>query len=111
MGLTITPGQTVTLTVFTQPISDKRFVKADGTLCGAGEKPLGISVNAVDADSKTLGVAITGVQIVEAGGTCIVGNECESDANGKAQDITTGKSCGILMDSGTAGQEVRVCIR
>lgn len=111
MALTITPGLTVTLTSFTAPIDEKRFAKADGTLCGAGEKPLGITVNTVDSESKTLGVAITGIQIVIAGGTCTAGYECESDANGKAVNLTTGKSCGVLMDSGSAGQEVRVCIR
>ena len=111
MALTVNPGVKQTLTEFTAPISGNRFVKADGTLCGAGEKPLGISMHDVDAESKTLGLCLTGIWTVVAGGTCTKNNECESDANGKAVNLSTGKSCGVLMDSGSTGQEVRVCIR
>ncbi len=108
MGLTQILGDVATLTAFTVGLSEKRFVKSDGTLCGAGVKALGVSLNTTDATSKTLSVATSGIVIVTAGGTCTINNECESTAEGKATNLSTGKSNGVLMDSGSSGQEVRV---
>jgi hypothetical protein len=111
MAKTSNPGVVQTLTAFTPPIGEKLFVKADGTLCGAGELAAGVSMNSVDSDSKTLGICCTGIVPVLAGGTCTINSKAESDANGKAVDLTTGEPLGIFMDSGSTGDEVRVLLK
>lgn len=111
MALTTNTGVVQTFVVFTPPIEEKRFVKGDGTLCGAGEKAAGVSMNSVTADSKTLSVCLTGVTIVTAGGTCTAGTEAESNSNGKAINLSAGKTNGVFLDSGSTDDEVRILVR
>ena len=110
MAKTSNPGVIQTLTDFTPPIEEKRFVKASGVLCGAGELAAGVSMNTVDSDSKTLSICCSGIVPVTAGGTCTIDGKAGSDANGKAVDYTTGEVLGIFMDTGSSG-DVRVLLK
>jgi hypothetical protein len=111
MGKTSNTGVVQTLTTFTTPIEEGRFVKPSGALCGAGELAGGVSMNTVDSESKTLSICCTGIVPVTAGGTCTIDGKAGSDANGKAVDYTTGEVLGIFFDSGSADEKVRVLLK
>jgi hypothetical protein len=110
MAETFVPGITIT-TISTAGTFEKRFLKGDGSLCRAGERAIGVSTNSTDAAGKTIGTMITGVALVEAGGSVTANSEVESDANGKAVTISTGKANGIALNSASAGEDLRVVIR
>lgn len=64
-------------------VTKELFVKADGSLCGAGEAAAGIS--AYDADAgQELAIHAIGVFAVKAAAAIAVGDDVTSDANGKA---------------------------
>ena len=86
----------------------QRFISFGGTVSGAGEKAYGICD--VETESGQFApVALTGILLVEAGGTITAGAEVTSDANGKA--ITLGenqKSNGYALDDGAEGDVIRI---
>ncbi len=110
MAETFIPGVIITV-VSTAATDEKRFLKGDGNLCGAGERAIGVTMNTVDAAGKGIGTMITGVALVTAGGSVSANAEVESDANGKAVTLSTGKANGITLNSASAGEELRVVIR
>ena len=70
-----------------------RFAKADGTLCGAGEKAHGV-LN-LDADENEIGsVMVYGISVVDTGNDVVsipitAGDPVASDAEGKAVKADT----------------------
>ncbi len=64
-------------------VTKELFVKADGSVCGAGEAAAGIS--AYDAnEGQELAIHAIGVFKVQAAGAIAVGDDVTSDSNGKA---------------------------
>lgn len=63
------------------------FVKADGTLAGAGAQALGVLQND-PASGKAASIRVMGVSKVVAGGTIAVGDQLTPDASGKAVKYT-----------------------
>ena len=86
----------------------QRFISFEGAVSGTGEKAYGICD--VETESGQFApVAITGILLVEAGGTITAGDEITSDANGKA--VTLGenqKSNGYALDDGADGDVIRI---
>lgn len=106
--LTANPiGQAVSK-IATEDIPVYRFVALDGSLCGAGEKALGVS--GLDIPSGKVGpVDMLGILIVEAGGTVTAGGEVESDSSGRAVDKAAGIGNGYALTAATtAGQKILV---
>jgi hypothetical protein len=82
--------------------STHRFIAADGSVCGAGEKAYGITEAGAEAAGKSLDVVLNGEVLIELGGSVSAGAEVESDANGCAVTLSTGKSNGIVRDGGSS---------
>jgi hypothetical protein len=110
MAETFKPGITDTLTS-AGAVAFKRFVKGDGSQCGAGERAYGASMHEVTSAGEPLGAMVTGIALVEASATVTAGQEIESDADGKGIPLNTGKSNGVAGNSCSAGQDIRVAIR
>lgn len=86
----------------------QRFIGFDGNLCGAGAKSPGV-IDSDTAAGKMAPFALNGVLIVEAGGTVTAEGKVESDASGRAVDITTGEANGWALTGATAaGQFVLI---
>jgi len=90
-------------------VPEKRFFKADGTLCGAGEQAAGISVSAAAASGNSFGGCLLGLAVVETGASVSVGDYVESDASGKAIEKDEGISLGLVMEVGTGECQVHLC--
>jgi hypothetical protein len=110
MAETFKPGVIDNL-VSAGAVAFKRFVKGDGSQCGAGAKAYGISMDEVSSAGEPISIMVTGIALVEAGATVTAGQEIESDANGKGIPLDTGKSNGVAGNSCSAGQDIRVAIR
>ena len=91
-----------------EDVVQQRFIGFDGKYCQAGTKAFGVSD--VDmAKEQYLPVAISGILLVEAGGTFVVGSEVASDENGKAVKAESSAiSNGYALDDATEGQIVRI---
>ena len=64
-----------------------RFIGFDGNYCGADAKALGVSE--VDTElSQKCPVIVTGIALVDSGGTISAGDPLVSDATGKALSAT-----------------------
>lgn len=87
-------------------VPEKRFFKADGSLCGAGEQAAGVSVSAAAATGDVFGGCLLGLAIVATGGSVSVGDYVESDADGKAVVKDEGISMGLVMEVGTGECQV-----
>jgi hypothetical protein len=88
-----------------------RFIAADGSVCGAGDKAYGITEAGADAAGKALDVVLNGEVLIELGGSVSANAEVESDANGCAVTLASGKSNGIVRDAGSSGDKVRMTLR
>lgn len=94
----------------TADLTEHRFVGFDGKHCTAGAKALGVADVTTDK-AQFAPIALFGILLVEAGGTIAIGDSIASDANGKAVKAeSTALINGYALDSGTAGQKIRVLI-
>ena len=69
--------------------------------CGAGARALGVSQRD-KANGEPIGVIMEGVVPVTSGAAVTPGQEVESDANGKAIPLNTGKAIGLALSHATA---------
>lgn len=106
MALKYTPGVTGTITA-AAAMDRHVFIKATGTVCGAGEKATGITMAEVDAAGKPIGVMVSGIGLVMAGAAISQGDQLESDANGHAIPKTTGEKNGIAWSDAAQGELVQ----
>ena len=89
-------------------IVQQRFIGFDGKYCKAGAKAIGVAD--VDVDKgQFVPVAITGVLLVEAGGTISIGDAITSDDLGRAVKPTSPSEInGYAQDDATEGQIIRI---
>lgn len=98
------------------------FVKADGTLCGAGGKALGILQNSPKS-GRAAGIRVFGGSKLVLGGTVAVGDYIASDASGKGVKATVASVLAgtpeplagdhviaIALDAGVSGDTVAVML-
>jgi len=100
------PGKKVNMESETS-VSAYRFILPTGTHCGAGERAYGVSMTA-KVEDFAFPVIITGEALVELGASATAGAEVESDADGCAITLASGKCNGVLRDSGGSGDVVRI---
>lgn len=81
------PGQSITIKSAPAEVEAGIFVQEDGAIAGAGEIAVGVSINKT-AQYDALGVYISGIVSVQAGGSITAGDEIVADANGKAVSAT-----------------------
>lgn len=87
---------------------EHRFSGFNGKLCKAGAKALGV-VDVTTEKDQFAPVALFGILLVEAGGTIALGEPVASDENGRAVKAeTTAAINGYALDSGVAGQKIRI---
>lgn len=106
---TVVPGVILTMTG-TVDVNQYRFIAGTGNQSGAGARAIGVSFAGVTAGAS-FPVVVSGSCLVELGAAANGGDEVESDANGKAIPLNTGKSNGVLLGSGTTGDKVPVLIK
>ena len=109
MQPTFVPGTIKTMTG-TSAVNQWRFVGGDGDQCGAGARAYGVSMNAAEA-GKAFSAIICGESLIELGAAANAGDEVESDANGCAIPLDTGKANGVISATGTTGDLVPVCVK
>ena len=90
-----------------------RFAKAGTTegnvkLAGAGETVLGATGELDTAEGCRCDVQLDGIAEVECGGSVTFGAALEPDANGKAVTASTTPGCATALESGSAGDIIRV---
>lgn len=82
------------------------FVKIDNNgkidTPAAGEKVVGVLYDPRKADQPAQ-VAASGIAYITLGATLSAGTEVQTDANGHAVALTTGKPAGVLLVGGNAG--------
>ncbi|MBM96500.1 MAG: DUF2190 domain-containing protein [Oceanospirillaceae bacterium] len=89
-------------------LTRNRFIGADGDVCAAGALSPGVCEYDVAAGEQA-SVNAQGLIIVEAGGAVAAGAEVESDADGKAITLTSGKANGQALDAAAAeGDLIRI---
>lgn len=109
MQSTFVPGVTKTMEG-TSDVPQWRFIAGDGSPCGAGARAIGVSM--IDAAAGyPFGVIITGEALIELGAAANAGDEVESDANGCAIPLDTGKANGVISATGTTGVLVPIAIK
>lgn len=102
------PGRAITLVPATS-FEAKRYtfgtINSSGDLVtpAAGAKACGV-VQTPGIIGEPCNVMVSGVSFIVLGGTVAKGAEVESDVNGKAITLASGKSNGICLFGGTAGQ-------
>lgn len=102
-------------------VTGKRFLaitgnlQADGSItvahAGAGVRVVGVSK--YDAASGAKVGVIRGSKMVvpvTAGANISAGAEVESDAQGRAIPLASGKAAGYVETAATSGQDARVCL-
>jgi hypothetical protein len=109
MQPTFVPGTMKTMTG-TNDVNQWRFVGGDGNQCGAGARSYGVSMMEAVAGNPYTAI-ISGESLVELGAAANAGDEVESDANGCAIPLNTGKANGVISVSGTTGDLVPVCVK
>lgn len=86
----------------------QHFVSFDGNISKAGEKAYGICDVETEA-GQYAPVVLTGILLVEAGGSITVGAEVTSDENGRAIAATSEQKInGYAMDEGSEGDIIRI---
>lgn len=96
-----------------------RFVGFDGDTCGTGEKAYGVCD--VETESGQYApVIVSGIVLLEAGGTVTVGSKVTSDDSGKAvaltevdpddddAEVVIEEVNGYSLDDGTEGDIIRI---
>ena len=114
------PGKDVTGQA-SSAVTGKRFLaitgnlQADGSItvahAGAGVRVAGVSK--YDAASGAKVGVIRGSKVVvpvTAGGTIAAGAEVESDAQGRAITLASGKAAGYAETAATSGSDARICL-
>jgi hypothetical protein len=89
-------------------VAKHRFIGFNGNYCTAAAKAVGVSDVETDA-GQFAPVAVTGILLVEAGGTFAAGTAVTSSTVGKAVLANEDDAVnGYAMDAGTAGQIIRI---
>ena len=91
-------------------IVGERFIKADGSQAGVGERTLGVAhYNAAAAEAVP--VDVLGTTIVEAGAAVALDAQIESDASGRAITRVAGAIVGKALEAaGAAGEKIEVLL-
>ena len=87
-----------------------RFAGFSGGLCAAGTKALG-TVQADTLADNAAPVSVLGICLITSGGAVAVGDQVESDANGRAVKLAAGVSNGFALDVATAAGDVIRIVR
>jgi hypothetical protein len=101
------PFKAITL-VAAADVSGKRyrFATCDATgalkIAGAGERAMGV-LQTPGIDKEPCNVMTDGVSFIRFGGIVAAGQEVQSDANGDAIVLATGKSNGVCLVGGASG--------
>lgn len=86
------------------------FIAFDGTVCDAGDKPLGV-LNANTNLGEMAPVACLGIVLVYSGDVISIGDKLECDAAGKAVPFSSGAVVGYALDNASGADElIRVFI-
>lgn len=89
-------------------LAEFRFASFAGVPCVAGTRVLGVPRNSAEA-GDTVGVDTHGEIVVEAGAAVAVGDEVQSDAEGRAITKDAGIGWGVARDAAAAaGDYIRV---
>jgi len=91
-----------------EDVVKQRFIGFDGKYCTAGTKAYGVSDVEIDA-GQWAPVAISGILLIEAGGTITAETPITSDANGRAV-MATGNAAvnGYALDAASIGEVIRI---
>jgi len=81
------------------------FVGFDGAVLSSAVKALGVS-NAETPQDEQLPLLAVGIALVTSGDAVSVGDQVESDTNGKAVPLDAGVSNGYALDQATGADEV-----
>lgn len=81
------------------------FIGFDGAVLSSAVKALGVS-HADTPAGEQLPVTVSGIALVLSGAAVSVGDQVESDANGKAVPLDAGVSNGYALDAATGADEV-----
>lgn len=107
MALTHHPILTISMTALAD-LARNRFVGADGDVCAAAAAAVGTAEFDVAAGEQA-SVNAQGLIIVQAAGAIAVGDQVESDANGKAVTLSAGIANGLALDAASAdGDLIRI---
>lgn len=109
MQPTFVPGTIKTMTG-SAAVSQWRFIGGDGNQCAAGTRAYGVSMAEAEA-GKVYPAVISGESLIELGGAANAGDEVESDDNGCAIVLSTGKANGVISESGTTGDLVPMVVK
>ena len=92
----------------TEKIEAHRFISFRGSFCNGNPKAYGVSE--IDAEiGELIPVAISGVLLVEAGGTITVGDPVSAESKGRAIKAPDGANInGYALDSGVFGDIIRI---
>lgn len=81
------------------------FVGFDGAVLSSAVKALGVSHAHTEADGQ-MPVTVSGIALVLSGAAVSVGNQVESDANGKAVPLSGGVANGYALDAASGADEL-----
>lgn len=109
MQPTFTPGTIKTITG-ANDVLQWRFIGGHGSQCGAGERAIGVSMSESIA-GKAFSTIISGEGLIRLGAAANAGDEVESDANGCAIPLNTGRGNGVILSSGVTGDLVPICVK
>lgn len=76
-----------------------------------GEIPVGVLQNKPQVVDMAATVAVSGISLVEAGGTVTAGDVITPDATGRATTGGTGSPAGVAIYGGAVGELIPVLIR
>ena len=86
----------------------RRFVKADGTRAGAGERALGVSRIRSETSGDLLPVDVSGVILVEAGAAIAADARVTPDADGRAVTRAEPAVKRLVVDGAAANTNIAV---
>lgn len=109
MELVESPSNIITLPVAAAAeLKKSRFVDAGGNIAGNGERPVGIAYDNYAA-GENVAVITSGTALVVAGAAVSVGDDIQSDAEGRAIPQASGKVAGLALSAASiAGKLVLV---
>ncbi len=89
-------------------LNKQRFIGFDGNYCKEGAKALGVS-DCEMGKEQYASVAISGILLIECGGSISSFDEITSDNEGRAiKFVNNGTSNGFALDSGEEGDVIRI---
>lgn len=81
------------------------FISFNGTVCSAGDKPLGV-LNANTNLDEMAPVTCVGIALIYSGAAISVGDKLECDSAGKAITQSSGAVVGYALDEATGADEL-----